>query len=63
LISADLNLALAAQDYLRAQLHLDTGATQALSGQITASVVEFAPFNAFIQPLSNLKGKLNADLS
>lgn len=63
LISADLNLALAAQDYLRAQLHVDTGATQALSGQITASVVEFAPFNAFIQPLSNLKGKLNADLT
>jgi autotransporter translocation and assembly factor TamB len=63
LISADLDLALAAQDYLRARLQLDTGETKALSGQVTASVAEFAPFNPFIQPLSNLKGKLNADLT
>jgi len=63
LMSAELNLALAAQDYLRARLDVDTGETQALSGQITATVVEFAPFSPFIQPLSNLKGKLDADLS
>lgn len=63
IISADLNLALAAQDYLRARLQLDTGTPQALSGQITASVVELALLNPFVPQLTNIKGTLNADLT
>ena len=63
IISADLNLALAAEDYVRAQLQLDTGETQALSGQVTASVVEFALLNPFVPQISNLKGQLKANLA
>ncbi|MFA6164526.1 MAG: translocation/assembly module TamB domain-containing protein [Methylobacter sp.] len=63
IISANLDLALAARDYLRARLQLDTGKTQALSGQVTASVVEFALLNPFVPQLSNMKGNLNADLA
>jgi hypothetical protein len=37
MVSADVDLALTGQDYLRGQLQLDTGKTQSLSGQITAS--------------------------
>ncbi|MGR9013484.1 MAG: translocation/assembly module TamB domain-containing protein, partial [Gammaproteobacteria bacterium] len=63
IVSAGLNLALAAQDYLRARLQLDTGTAQALSGQITASVVEFAMLNPFVPQLTNIKGTLKADLT
>ena len=62
-VSADIDLRLAGQDYLRAQLQMDTGKTQALSGQITASVVEFALLYPFVPQLSNIKGHLNADLA
>ena len=48
---------------LRAQLQMDTGKTQTLSGQITASVVEFALLNPLVPQLSNIKGQLNADLA
>ncbi|HEY5140702.1 MAG TPA: translocation/assembly module TamB domain-containing protein, partial [Methylococcales bacterium] len=47
----------------RAQLQMDTGKTQALSGQIKASVVEFALLNPLAPQLSNIKGHLNADLA
>lgn len=63
LISADLDLALAARDFVRAQLQLDTGETQALSGQLTASMVEFGLLNPFVPQLSNIKGQLKADLN
>ncbi|TAK64757.1 MAG: hypothetical protein EPO18_02340 [Methylobacter sp.] len=63
IISGDFDLALSNQDYLRGQLQLDTGKSQALSGRITASVVNFAPLNAFVPQLSNLKGNLKADLA
>jgi len=62
-ISADINLALAAQDYLRGQLQVDTGNTQALSGQIKASIVDLSLLNSFLPQLTGLKGKFNADLA
>ena len=62
-VSADIDLRLAGQDYLRAQLQMDTGKTQTLSGRITASVVEFALLNPLVPQLSNIKGHLNADLA
>ncbi|MDD2801823.1 MAG: translocation/assembly module TamB domain-containing protein, partial [Methylococcales bacterium] len=62
-ISADINLALAAQDYLRGQLQVDTGNTQALSGQIKASIADLSLLNSFLPQLTGLKGKFNADLA
>jgi translocation and assembly module TamB len=62
-VSADLNLALAANDYLRGQLQIDTGKTQAISGQITGSIVEFALLNPFFPELSGIKGHLKTDLA
>ncbi|MDD5319983.1 MAG: translocation/assembly module TamB domain-containing protein [Methylococcales bacterium] len=62
-VSTDIDLRLAGQDYLRAQLQMDTGKRQILSGQITASVVEFALLNPFVPQVSIIKGTLNADLT
>jgi len=62
-VSADIDLKLAAQDYLRAQLEMNTSKTQTLSGQITASVHEFALLNPLVPQLSDIKGHLNADLA
>lgn len=62
-VSAEFDLRLAGQDYLRAQLQMDAGKTQTLSGQITASVVEFALLNPLVPRLSDIKGQLNADLA
>jgi len=62
-VSADIDVKLVGQDYLRAQLQIDTGKTQTLSGQITASVVEFAMLNAYAPQLSSIKGQLKTDLT
>ena len=62
-VSAQIDFRLAGQDYVRAQLQIDTGKTQTLSGQITASVVEFALLNPIVPQLSNIKGELNANLA
>ena len=62
-VSADLDFRLVGQDYLRAQLQMDTGKTRTLSGRINASVVEFALLNPLAPQLSNIKGQLNADLA
>ncbi|MDD5463033.1 MAG: translocation/assembly module TamB domain-containing protein [Methylococcales bacterium] len=62
-VSADIDLRLVGRDYLRAQLQMDTGKTQALSGQITASIVEFASLNQLAPQLSNIKGQLKADMA
>jgi translocation and assembly module TamB len=62
-VSSDIDFRLAGQDYLRAQLQMDTGNAQTLSGRITASVVEFALLNPLVPRLSNIKGYLNADLT
>ena len=63
IVSAEIDFRLAGQDYVRAQLQIDTGKTQTLSGQITASVVEFALLNPIVPQLSNIKGELNANLA
>ncbi len=63
IISADLNLALAAQDFVRGQLQLNTDEARSMSGQVTASVLEFAPLNPFVPQLSNIKGNLKADMA
>jgi len=62
-VSADMDVKLVGQDYLRAQLQIDTGKPQTLSGQITASIVEFAVLNAYAPQLSNIKGQLKTDLT
>lgn len=62
-ISADLSVVLVAQDYLRAQLHLDTGETHALSGQVTSSIVELGMLHHFVPQLSNVKGDLKTDVT
>ena len=61
-VSANIDLSLAGHDYLQAQLLMDTGKTQALSGQISASIVEFSLIQAFAPQLSEIKGHLKADL-
>ena len=61
-LSADIDLALAGQDYLRSRLQMDTGKSQAISGQISASLREFAVLEAFVPQLSGAKGQLTADL-
>lgn len=57
-VSAEINLALINQDAVRGNIQLDTGKNQALSGQIVASVVEFAALKPFFPQLSELKGQL-----
>ena len=62
-ISADIDFRLAGQDYLRAQLQMDIGESQALTGRINASVVDFALLNPLVPRLSNIKGHLTSDLT
>ena len=61
-LSTNANLALAGRDNLKAQLQLNTGASQALSGQINASIAEWSLFRPFIPGVSELSGQLTADL-
>jgi translocation and assembly module TamB len=62
-VAADIDLALVGQDYVRGQVQLDTGKSQALSGQLSASVLEFNAFKAFVPQLSAIKGQLKANLA
>lgn len=62
-VSADFNFALAAHDYCRGQLQLDTGKSQALSGKINASINDLSLLTSFVPLLSDLKGNLKADLA
>jgi translocation and assembly module TamB len=61
-LSAGIDLALAGQDYLRGQLQMDTGKSQAISGQISASLRELAMLEVFVPQLSGTKGLLTADI-
>ena len=61
-VSADIDLALVGQDYVRGQVQLDTGKNQALSGQLSASVLEFNALKPFVPQLSAIKGQLKANL-
>lgn len=62
-LSADLDLALARQDYCRAKLELDI-ATQNLSGRVTASLADAALIEPLMpRQISGLKGKMQADVA
>jgi len=63
LVSADLDMALVGQDYLRGKLQLNTGETQALSGQINSALNRFALLEPFVPQLSNIQGNLKADIN
>ncbi len=62
-VSADIDLALLGQDAVRGQVQLDTGKSQALSGQLLVSVVEFSALKPFVPQLSDLKGQLKANIN
>lgn len=61
-VSADIDVALINQDAIRGQVQLDTGNSQALAGQLVASVVEFAALKPFVPQLSAIKGQLKTNL-
>lgn len=61
-ISADISLALLAQDVIRGQLMLDSK-SQALSGQIAATITEFAAIKPFVPQLSELSAHFNSQLA
>jgi translocation and assembly module TamB len=63
MVSADFDLALTGQDYLRGQVQLDTGQDKTLAGQIKGSVLNFAWLNPFVPQLSNIKGDLKTNLT
>jgi len=63
LLSANLDVALTRQDYLRGKLQMDTGKMKALSGQANVSIHEFAFIEAFVPQLSSVKGLLKADMT
>jgi translocation and assembly module TamB len=60
---AELKLALIKQDFLHAQVELATDASKTLSGQISASMLEFAALNPLIPQVANLKGQLKANVN
>ncbi|SJM89322.1 Translocation and assembly module TamB [Crenothrix polyspora] len=63
LISANLEVALTGSDYVRGKLQINTGKTQALSGQATALIGNFTFIEPFAPQLSHVKGLLKADLT
>ncbi|MGZ5000317.1 MAG: translocation/assembly module TamB domain-containing protein [Methylomonas sp.] len=63
LVSADMDMALLAEDYVRAKLQLDIGKSQIRDGRISASLKEWKLIRPFIPQVSDLKGLLQADLS
>ena len=62
-LSANLELLMLNQDFLRAKLNADTGKNHSLSGNIQASLLDLTLFNALLPDVSNIKGQLKADLS
>ncbi len=62
-ISANLELLMQNQDYLRSRIRADIGRTEQLSGQIQASMQDLTLFNALIPQLSDIKGQLSANLA
>jgi len=63
LIKARLNLELLNHDYLRADLKVDTGPSENLSGQATASIHDLGIFDALTPNVSEMHGKIKADVS
>ncbi|WP_394752841.1 translocation/assembly module TamB domain-containing protein [Crenothrix sp.] len=62
-VNANLDIALTGADYVRAKLQMNTGNTQALSGQATASIRDLSFIEPFAPQLSNVKGLLSADMT
>lgn len=62
LLASDVDLALIGDDYLRAQLQLDTRPSGALSGHIAAAVDDWALVQPFIPGEAEIKGQLLADI-
>jgi len=62
-VSADIDLFLAGHDSLTGKLLLDTGKTQAISGNISAAIAQLSIIQAFVPQLSGIKGFLKADLA
>ena len=63
LLTADLDIALINQDYLRSKLELNTGNTQAISGRAAASIRNLEWLELLAPELSNVKGMITADLA
>jgi translocation and assembly module TamB len=61
-VSADIDLALIARDGIRGHLNVDSK-SQALSGQIAASITEFAAVKPFVPQLSELSAQFKTQLA
>jgi autotransporter translocation and assembly factor TamB len=61
-ITAIADVKLVEQDYLRANLRLNTAAPQTLAGRVDASVRRLDLAKPFVPALSDIKGHLRADL-
>ncbi|MBK8814812.1 MAG: translocation/assembly module TamB domain-containing protein [Methylococcaceae bacterium] len=62
-LSADLDMALLKQDYVRGNVQINTRHSQTLSAQATALIRELAFIEPFVPQLSTIKGQLNADFT
>ncbi|MGR8930225.1 MAG: translocation/assembly module TamB domain-containing protein [Gammaproteobacteria bacterium] len=62
LIAANADLALTGSDYVRANARIDTGPSQTISGQISASIENLALIDALIPQLSDIQGQIIADV-
>ena len=61
-INARLDLQLRNQDYLRANIEVDTGPSDRLSGQLNTFIHDLGKFNALVPQLSDVKGQVKGDL-
>lgn len=61
-LTTTLDIALADQDYIRGQLQSSIGKSQALNGQLKASIRELAMIELVVPKLSAVQGLLTADL-
>jgi len=58
-----LDVVFAQKNSLHGQLRLDTGKSQAMAGQFSAAIMDFAPLAPYVLPLTDLKGNLTAALT
>jgi len=61
-INARLELQLLNQDYLRANIEMDTGPADRLSGQLNTYIHDLGKFNALIPDVTDLQGQVKGDL-
>ncbi len=62
-LTTEFALALIGADYVRGNLQLNLGKSQALFGQVSANINDFAPLNAVIPQVATLTGQLQAALT